>query len=324
MLVESPLKLNEDDVRKFSEKYIMSLESEYIGWYNIIKNMPAENRIKSSSNKPFNSSDLLAEYPNPKVLEVGCGPYPVGSIPPEEGHNISLSCCDVLAVPYSILHSLFGITPHIKIDFSFVERLTDRYEENSFDIVSMSNALDHSYDPFTGIFEMLKVTRKGGTLRLCHVENEAERRLEYGMHQWNITSDGDDSMVIWRKGFRAEIRDILGSAVSIKTTVSTKTVTPRDQRTWTMKLIQTDILKLDDIQTPPKREMNILDETFMNFCLMKTTSNFASAVRKTRGYDPFRKSMLRRIISRVPIGLRKYVPSWLERFVRSTARKIGY
>ena len=105
----------------------------------------------------------------------------------------------------------------MRIDFSFVERLTDRYEENSFDIVRMSNALDHSYDPFTGIFEMLKVTRIGGTLRLSHYENEAERELGYGMHQWNITSDGEDSMVIWRKDFRAEIRDILGPAVKVKT-----------------------------------------------------------------------------------------------------------
>lgn len=317
MLVESPLKLNGDDVRNFSEKYIMSLESEYICWYNIIKNTPAEKRIKSSSNKPFNASDLLAEYPNPKVLEVGCGPYPVGSIPPEEGHNISLSCCDVLAVPYSILHSLFGITPHIKIDFSFVERLTDRYEENSFDIVRMSNALDHSYDPFMGIFEMLKVTRKGGTLRLFHRENESQRELEYGMHQWNITSDGPGSMVIWRKGFRAEIRDILGDSANVKTEI----IKPE---TGTSIFIKTDILKLEDIQTPAKRGMNILDESFLNFCLMKSSPRFASAFRKTRSYDPFRKSMFKRLIAYTPMSLRKYVPSWLEKFVRNTARKIGY
>ena len=321
MLVISPLKLKEEDVRTFSEKYIMSLESEYIGWYNIIKNTPAENRIRYSSNKPFNSSDLLAEYPNPKVLEVGCGPYPAGSIPPEDGHNVSLTCCDALAVPYSILHSIFGISTYMKIDFSFVERLTDRYEENSFDIVRMSNALDHSYDPFTGIFEMLKVTRIGGTLRLSHYENEAERELEYGMHQWNITSDGEDSMVIWRKDFRAEIRDILGSAVRVKTANREANLSHKG---GSVPVIQTDILKLKDIQTPAKRGMNILDEAFLNFCLMKSSPRFASAFRKTHSYDPFRKSIFRRMIAYAPMSLRKYVPSWLERFVRNTARKIGY
>ena len=321
MFVESPLKLNEDEVRKFSEKYIMSLESEYIAWYNILKNTPAESRTHASANNSFNSPDLLAAYPNPKVLEVGSGPYPAGSIPPEEGHNISLTCCDVLAVPYSILHSLFGITPHMEIEFSFVERLTDRYEENSFDIVRMSNALDHSYDPFTGIFEMLKVTRKGGTLRLTHFENEAEHDLEYGMHQWNITSDGEDSIVIWRRGLRAEIREILGASARVTTKIL---IRKRSTREEPDRVIQTDILKLDDIQTPAKRGMNILDESFLNFCLMKSSPRFASAFRKSRSYDPFRKSMFRRMIAYAPMSLRKYVPSWLERFVRNTARKIGY
>ena len=320
MLVTSPLKLNEDDVRKFSEKYVMSLESEYIGWYNIIKNIPAEKR--RADNRPFYCPDLLTQYPNPKALDVGCGPFPSGSIPPEEGHNISITCCDALAVPYSILHSLFGITPYTKIEFSFVERLSERYGENSFDIVRMSNALDHSYDPFTGIFEMLKVTRVGGTLRLYHYENEAERELEYGMHQWNITSDGPDSMVIWRKGLRAEIRDILGPAVRINTTRPHIHLSHKGEDA--IEVIQTDILKLEDIETPPRRGMNILDESFLNFCLMKSSPRFSSAFMKTRGYNPFRKSMFRRMIAYAPMSLRKYVPSWLERLVRNTARRIGY
>lgn len=185
----------------------------------------------------------------------------------------------------------------------------------------MSNALDHSYDPFTGIFEMLKVTRKGGTLRLVHFENEAEHDLEYGMHQWNITSDGEDSIVIWRRGLRAEIREILGASARVATKIL---IRKRPTRKEPDRVIQTDILKLDDIQTPPKRGMNILDESFLNFCLMKSSPRFASAFRKSRSYDPFRKSMFKRLISYAPMSLRKYVPSWLEKFVRSTARKIGY
>ncbi|MBQ6971022.1 MAG: hypothetical protein IJP86_01560 [Synergistaceae bacterium] len=321
MLVESPLKLNEDEIRAFSERYIMSLESEYMCWYNVLKNTPPEKRPKAGSNSPFKCPDLLSSYPNPEVLEVGCGLYPAGSLPPEEGHSISVTSCDALAVPYSVIHSLFGVKPYTKIEFSFVERLTERYGENSFDIVRMSNALDHSYDPFTGIFEMLKVTRVGGTLRLYHYENEAERDLEYGMHQWNITSDGPDSMVIWRRGFRAEIRDILGPAARLRTT---RPQTFLRHKGGNVETIQTDILKLDDIETPAKKGMNILDESFLNFCLMKSSSRFASAFRKARGYDPFRKSMFKRMIAYAPMSLRKYVPSWLERLVRSTARKIGY
>ena len=321
MLVESPLKLNEDEVRAFSERYIMSLESEYIAWYNIVKNTPPEDRKKSASNTPFDCPDLLASYPNPKVLDAGCGPYPAGSLSQEEGHSISVTSSDVLAVPYSVIHSLFGITPYAGIEFSFVERLTECYGENSFDIVRMANALDHSYDPFTGIFEMLKVTRVGGTLRMTHFENEAERDLEYGMHQWNITSDGPDSMVIWRRDFKAEIRDILGSSARLSTKILEGKRSTKDEPD---RIIQTDILKLDDIETPAKKGMNILDESMLRFCLMKSSSRFASAFRKARGYDPFRKSMFKRLIAYAPMSLRKYVPSWLEHLVRSTARKIGH
>ena len=219
-----------------------------------------------------------------------------------------------------MLHSLFGMNTYMKIDFSFVERLTDRYGENSFDIVMMSNALDHSYDPFTGIFEMLKVTRVGGTLRLSHFENESERELEYGMHQWNITSEGKDSMLIWRRGFKADIRDVLGSAAKVTTAILQRGHSSGKK----IDLIQTDILKLEDIQTPPKMGMNILDESFLNFCLMKNSTRFASAFMKTHSYNPFRKSMFRRMIAYAPMILRKYVPSWLERLVRNTARRIGY
>ena len=319
MLVTSPLKLNEAEIRSFSEKYVMSLESEYIGWFNIINNTPIEIRCKLADNREFNASDLLAEYPNPKVLEVGCGAYPAGSISPEEGHTISMTCCDVLAIPYSILHSYFGIKPYVNIDFSFVERLSDRYEANSFDIVRMSNALDHCYDPFSGIFEMLKVTRVGGTLRLSHFENESERELEYGMHQWNITADGADSMVIWQKDFRADIRDVLGEAVNMKTKMNTIAYKGNNAR-----VITTDIVKLTDIETPAKRGMNIFDETFITFCLMNTSPRFSSAYRKNRKKNPFRKSLFRKLIAYAPMKLRKYVPSWLERSVRKLARSIGY
>ena len=319
MLVSSPLKFAEAEIRSFSEKYIMSLESEYISWLNYIKNTPQEKREQLAMNNSFASPDLLSKYPNPNVLEVGCGLYPTGSISPEEGHNISMTCCDVLAVPYSILHSLFGVKPYINIDFSFVERLSDRYEANTFDIVRMSNALDHSYDPFSGILEMLKVAKIGGTVRLVHRENEAERELEYGMHQWNITSSGDNSMRIWQKNFSADITDMLGEAAEVKTKIIASTSKGNNDR-----MIHTDIVKLMDIETPAQRGMNIFDEVFITFCLMKLSPRFSATYKKTRRYDPFRKSLFRKLIAYAPMRLRKYVPSWLERSVRKLARSIGY
>lgn len=320
MLVKSPLVLDEDAVRAFSERYIMSLESEYIGWFNTTKNKTQDARIKAIQDRQFREADLLAAYPNPKVLDVGAGRCcGVGTIPPEEGHTITLHACDVLAGAYAVLNALYGLKPYVATEFAFVERLTDRYPANSFDIVRMSNALDHCYDPFSGIFEMLKVAKVGGTVRLIHRENESVFELEYGMHQWNITSIGEDSMVIWRKDFSADIKDVLGDAVRIKTKITSGAF--RGQQTRT---ISTDIVKLTDIETPPKTGMNIFDESIITFCLMKTAPRFAAAYKRAGNDDPFRRSMFKKLIAYAPMGLRKYVPLWLENAVRKLARRIGY
>ncbi len=317
MIVKSPLSISESEIRNFSEKYIMSLESEYLAWYNYIKNATQSRRENSVKDRKFSEPDLLKIYPNPSVLDVGTGrTSAVGTISPEEGHVIKLSACDVLADAYDLLNSLYGLKPYVKVEFAFVERLTDRYEQNSFDIVRMSNALDHCYDPFTGIFEMLKVAKIGGTVRLIHWENEAEYEMQYGMHQWNITSKGEDSMLIWRKDFRADIRDILKGCARIRT--------ERRKMTNGRYLIASDIVKTDNIETSAKTGMNLFDEAIIRFCLMKTSARFSSAYRKAGNNDPFRKSMFKKLIAYAPMGLRKYVPSWLERCVRGLSRKIGY
>ena len=315
MFVKSPLEFDEAAARSFSEKYIMSLESEYIGWYNVVRALKQEEREAAMKNRTFSEADLLELYPNPKVLDVGAGrASQVGTIAPE-GHTVTLRACDVLAGAYSVLNSLFGLKPYLSVEFSPVERLTDKYEQNSFDIVRMQNALDHCYDPFIGIFEMMKVAKIGGTVRLIHAENEAERRLQYGMHQWNISSSGEDSMIIWQKDFRADVKDVLAGAAHVKT---------RRVLHGTTNFIHTDIVKLADIQTPPKIGMNILDESLIRFCLMNTSGRFSSAYSKTGHNNPFRRSMVKRLLAYAPMGLRKYVPLWLEVGVRKLVRRIGY
>ncbi len=237
MLVSSPLTFNEDEIRAFSENYIMSLELEYLFHSGTIEGMSEQAR-KNIKDGNFPEVDLLQKYPSPAVLEVGSGIFPIGTLSPE-GHKISLRACDALGVQYSVIYSVYGLKPYVKIDFAFVERLTDRYGENIFDIVRMSNALDHCYDPFIGVFEMLRTAKIGGTVRLIHFENESEREHAYGLHQWNITANGENSIVIWRKDFSADLKDILGSAAKI--------TSKRIPRPNGNDIIRSDILKLEDI-----------------------------------------------------------------------------
>ena len=83
-------------------------------------------------------------------------------------------------------------------------------------------------------------------------------------------------------------------------------------------------MKLEDIETPPRNGMNIFDESLITFCLMKTSSRFSAAYKRVMHEDPFRKSMFKKLIAYAPMGLRKYVPAWLEVGIRKLARRIGH
>jgi len=45
----------------------------------------------------------------------------------------------------------------INLESGFVELLDRKYPENSFDIVHMSNALDHSFNPVIEIAQLLYI-----------------------------------------------------------------------------------------------------------------------------------------------------------------------
>jgi hypothetical protein len=136
----------------------------------------------------FISSDTEREI---KVLDVGSGPIsPIGIESPE--HKISLMACDPLAWQYSRLFDNYDIEPYVRPIFAYAESLTDVFDSESFDIVHMSNALDHSFSPYDCILNMLEVVRVGGKIILRHTENEAIHENYQGFHQWNITEKEGD------------------------------------------------------------------------------------------------------------------------------------
>lgn len=141
-----------------------------------------------------------------RALDVGAGPISnVGVMTPRG--RVELSACDALASVYTAILARHGIVPYVATEFALVERLTDRYAPGSFDIVNMENALDHAFDPFIGIAEMLRVARTGGLVLLIHAENEAEREHYNGFHQWNIT-ERNGRLVIWRDRFSYVVDDV--------------------------------------------------------------------------------------------------------------------
>ena len=114
------------------------------------------------------------------VLDVGSGalPWIKGVLP-----NMRLTACDPLAEEYAKIfdYALHGQKQPVK---AFAEALP--FDDNSFDIVHCSNALDHTQNPYKAILEMERVCRPGGMILIQGFENEAIHEGWQGLHQWNI------------------------------------------------------------------------------------------------------------------------------------------
>lgn len=150
-----------------------------------------------------------------KALDVGSGPFsPVGLI--SSWGRIDLQACDPLANFYARLYQEHDVNPYVRTQFAFAEALTDRYERGAFDLVHMSNALDHSILPEAGVLSMLAVTRPGGCVVLRHSENEAVHENYSGFHQWNITEQ-DGSMVAWRQLERTDLSALASEYAEVST-----------------------------------------------------------------------------------------------------------
>lgn len=120
-----------------------------------------------------------------RILDVGSGP--LTSINRKCGFcEMSITAVDPLADFYNEVMAARGITPPVRAEPGWGERLTEQFGENQFDITYSRNAVDHSYDPIKCIDEMIKVTKKN---RYVIVEvNERAGSLERwgGLHQWDF------------------------------------------------------------------------------------------------------------------------------------------
>jgi SAM-dependent methyltransferase len=119
-----------------------------------------------------------------------------------------------LADEYKLLLDEANITPPVQAQPGEVERLTEGFPTNHFDLVNAQNVLDHTYDPLLGIRQMLEVVKPGGYILLLHEVNEAHRTGYVGFHQWNFCAD-NGHFVIWNRETRVSVKDALGDKVEI-------------------------------------------------------------------------------------------------------------
>jgi 2-polyprenyl-3-methyl-5-hydroxy-6-metoxy-1,4-benzoquinol methylase len=129
-----------------------------------------------------------------RILDVGAGPLTIlGKKHPSKLLNIQ--AVDILAERYDQLLAKYNVQPLIRTQFAEAERLYQKFEENSFHLVTARNCLDHAVDPLEAIRQILFVTMKRCFAVLDHAENEGETQRYQGLHQWNFTVIEGDLIV---------------------------------------------------------------------------------------------------------------------------------
>ena len=197
----------ESNYQLFVNNWIKGIESELMFWEYMISNdeiwLPKEKRNKQTTN--INDKNVM------KILDVGAGPMTILT-PNNTSHIIAV---DPLALYYNKLLDKYNRNPILRTEFCFSERLYERFEENYFDQVHMSNALDHSFFPMISLFNFLYVVKKGGKVLLYHAQNEAEFEKYLGFHQFNIDIQ-DGKAVFWNKSVKIILEDILNGIAEIE------------------------------------------------------------------------------------------------------------
>lgn len=147
-------------------------------------------------------------------LDVGSGPLSsCGSR--TEKTKMEFYAVDPLAAVYKVIKKKYRVRTKIQPEFAMVEKLSEKYSQNTFDIVHMQNALDHSFNPIMGLLQMIYVCKIGGKIILCHRDNEAEYEKYTGFHQWNLLVQ-DELFLIWRDRKRFDVYDLFKEYIDLK------------------------------------------------------------------------------------------------------------
>ena len=140
-------------------------------------------------------ADMIDGKRKLKIADLGTGAFvQIGNYWPSA--IVEIYPMDYIADEYMEYLKSIGIEPVYQIEKQDMENLT--YEDNFFDIVHCSNALDHCLNPKKALTEMIRVCKSQGWIYLRHMPNNA-RKLHYGgLHQWNIDYMKGDCL-FWTK-----------------------------------------------------------------------------------------------------------------------------
>ena len=127
----------------------------------------------------------------PDVLDVGCGP--ISSLAYLAHESLAnLVGVDPIANEYKLLLEKHNFTSPVTQHHGIGEDLSDVFSDESFDIVHIRNALDHTQCPPLVWLNIFKLVKKGGLLIHSHSLREATKEGFKQLHQYDLYPDNQD------------------------------------------------------------------------------------------------------------------------------------
>ena len=212
------------DYEKYLSNWIDSLDTEIKYWDYVMRTKGGVYFTSfdnmTQPNRKFVYEKYFASIPNGKFIDIGSGPFStVGFV--TNNTVVDVKFVDPLGNIYNFLKQRYGFENGIKIETGFVECLDKRFRPNTFDMVHMNNALDHCFDPIHGIYELIYITKLGGSIKLRHAENEAQCNNYSGLHQWNIEEKAG-KIYIWNNEYSFDLFKIFCPYVNFGITTERK------------------------------------------------------------------------------------------------------
>jgi len=212
--------------RKYKEyyvKWLSGLEQEIEFWRMYIEGkggiyFSGYEETVSGDRKFELEDDIPSEYYGRDYIfvDVGSGAFSrCGRI--TDKVKLNALSVDPLAEVYKFLKKENCVDNEIRLETGFVELLNRKFSENTFDMVHMSNSLDHSFDAIYGISQLLYICKIGGRVILRHAENEAEREEYNGLHQWNLSLHNTEGVfMIWRNNEKYNVSELFKEYADIE------------------------------------------------------------------------------------------------------------
>lgn len=127
---------------------------------------------------------FIVEHLPAKVLDCGSGVCSIltGTVPNED-----LVACDLLAKEYAKFfnYKMYNVVKPLPLACEYL-----KYEEE-FDIVHISNAIDHTQNVQTAVRALWRAVKKDGYFIIQGFENEGLYENWRGLHQYNVSINDD-------------------------------------------------------------------------------------------------------------------------------------